>query len=495
MAYALTGGLAFFFSVLAFALPPVGALMAFTCALFTYPTRMTLPIGTADFTLGRFVIIPLLLNAILRQKRLRNFKPNAMDAVVVILWGGCTLAALMTMPTATVLERQGGIFFDNVMPYFAVRLLITSKAEFLKYVKYLAILGVPLALIGITESLTMKNPYHLLRPFYGMGFSTEAIEAALREGVNEKRMGLYRASGSFDIHISWGLFFAALWPICLGLLHQKVVSRERVLLLTAILIVGLISSASSAPLFALITACLMIVAYPYRRAWPVLVVSVLLMLIFVEVYSNRHFYHVLTRLALNKETAYYRIGLFEQTFGGGMDGHWVFGYGYVGVGPGTDNSNFPFLYRDLVNIYIFYLVRYGLVGLAPFIALNVLYYRRLVQAAVIARTYADKWTIWCFGTALVSWNVAMMTVGALAQTEIFFAMLLGIACNLPVIMAAESVQSVPAHEPVRGTAPISATALVRSRHYRSGPSAPRPPWKSKFRQRIEAGGALKRRHV
>lgn len=484
---ALTPLLAAFFSFLVIVLPPIYAFLAFCCAIFTYPLRMTVPLGPADFSLGRIVVLPLLAAAIFRHKLLRNFKVNAMDFAVVGVWLFSTLAAYTTMPASTVTERQGGIFFDTIFTYLAARLIVRTKQDFMKFIKGAVIIASPLAIIGMIEALTGFNPYRKLLPYYGMGFAE--LADGLGGANREKRMGLFRATGSFNIHISWGLFFAALAPMAAGLWRQqKVMSRPKVVVFTGLMLMGLVSSASSAPLFAIVTAAIVIAAYPWRRFWPVLAILFLGSMVFVEVYSNRHFYHVFTRLALNGETAYYRIQLFEQTFNGGMRNHWLFGYGYVGVGPGTDNTNFNFQYKDLVNIYIYYLVRYGLVGLMPFIIMNVLFYRRIYQGAIIARNFADKWTIWCFAAAFIGWNVAMMTVGALAQTEIIMSMLIGIAANLPRMMALERFAEVPAREPV--LEPKERPARVRG--------APRQPWKSKYRQRVEAGagaGAARRRHA
>ena len=47
-------------------------------------------------------------------------------------------------------------------------------------------------------------------------------------------------------------------------------------------------------------------------------------------------------------------------FGDGIDGHWITGYGYVGTGPGNDNSNFDWEHKDSINIYIAILATGGL---------------------------------------------------------------------------------------------------------------------------------------
>ena len=177
-------------------------------------------------------------------------------------------------------------------------------------------------------------------------------------------------------------------------------------------------------------------------------------LIFVEVYSNRHFYHVLSGFAFSAENAYYRIALMEEAFGGGMTGHWLFGYGYVGIGPGNFNDNFNWEHIDLVNIYICKLAQVGLFGLTPFIAINVLYYRRLCQAGLAARRKEDLWFVWCYASALVGWNIAMLTVSALSQLETLLGIFVAICNNMPQAMKNEN--------PARVAARVTREAMRRN---------------------------------
>jgi O-antigen ligase len=139
-----------------------------------------------------------------------------------------------------------------------------------------------------------------------------------------------------------------------------------------------------------------------------------------------------------------------------MTGHWLFGYGYVGVGPGNDNTDFHWEHQDLTNIYIHILARAGLIALIPYLIVNFLYYRRLYQAARYATTQSDVWLIWCFAAALVGWNISMMTVSALAQIETLLFMFIALCANMPAIMKSGATERsvlpddrAPAHEAPR----------------------------------------------
>jgi hypothetical protein len=59
-------------------------------------------------------------------------------------------------------------------------------------------------------------------------------------------------------------------------------------------------------------------------------------------------------------------------------------------------------------------------------ALNAYYYFALFRANRLARDFPSHWMIWCLTAGMIGWNVAMMTVGAMQQIQMLFAMLLGV---------------------------------------------------------------------
>ena len=117
-----------------------------------------------------------------------------------------------------------------------------------------------------------------------------------------------------------------------------------------------------------------------------------------------------------------------------MNGHWIFGYGYVGIGRGNDNTYFNWIHKDMTNIYIANLVRYGLIELILFLIINYLYYSNLYRAYKISNNNNDKWLIWCIMSALVGWNIAMLTVNALPIISTLLFILMAITQNLKKII-------------------------------------------------------------
>jgi len=422
-------------SALAWRARPPGALSIFLAVLCWYPQFLTVKVGTVDLSVGRIVIFVVLANGIVRTSALRRFRGNLLDCFVCVAFLGQCFALSLNEPLMKVLEREGGTLVDTLLPYFAIRLMVTTREDLVALVKGLVVVALPLALVGAYQSVTGHNPF---------GFMKGYAAWAPGEQVLLRRHGLFRADATFKNYISFGLFFAGAFPLCIALWRSAGPNRRPALAVAAgVVLMGVVSSMSSAPFFALAVCIMFMCGFPFRRFWPPLVLFLIACIVFLEFYSNRHFYHVLTRFAFNSETAYYRIGLFDEAFGGGMQGHWLTGYGYVGFMADELKPGFNWFHKDLVNIYIARLARFGLTGLLPYLGVNVLYYRRLYRAAGQAPDPGDQWWIWCIAATLVGWNVAMMTTNVLAQLEPLMYMFIGMAGNAPLVFGSETRAEAP----------------------------------------------------
>ena len=151
----------------------------------------------------------------------------------------------------------------------------------------------------------------------------------------------------------------------------------------------------------------------------------------VEIISNRHFYDVLGDFTFSSRTAWYRSRLIDVAlFEGGMSNHWLTGFGYnvdPGWGPRLDGRS----YTDTVNHYILELHRFGLVGLVPFLAINIVAAKRLRKAYLASALTADRWLVWCVSGALSGLWAAMMSVSLFGPPTTVFFMLLAFAGLLP----------------------------------------------------------------
>ena len=422
----VTLSLALIGSLLILVFGPLNGLIIYFIGLIWYPQPLIVSIGTVDFSLSRILILAVFSSIFFRSKLLNEFKWNLMDTLVLVYALCRVIAVSQNEPIMTFIEREGGGFFGSILPYFAARFIITTKEKLLIFIKSLVIIGIPLSIIGIYQSITGNNPFDFFAQYYGWGLTGRTVSIM--------RHGLYRATVTFTVHITFGLFLAGIATLCLGLWYQQVWSRKSIIICFILLLFGVLSSMSSAPLFAIVISMSILASFRIRRYWPVILFCGLTFIIFLEFYSNRHWYNVFDRLAFSSRTAIYRIELIQEAFSGGMNGHWITGYGYVGLGPGNDNTNFNWVHKDFVNIYIGILVKYGLLSLFPFLCINFLYYKRLYVAGSGVRTNADLWLIWCIMSTLVGWNIAMMTVPAMDQVKTLLFMLIRICANLPDFM-------------------------------------------------------------
>lgn len=400
----------------------VHALGAYLIVLCWYPQFLTIPLGTFDFPTGRFLILIVLGRLLLMPGTASSLKFNWLDVFIILSFVTRFIAFTVNAPLDKVFVREMGMFFDTVLVYFAGRLAIRDRDDFVTLAKTLILIGVPLACVGFYQSYTGHNPFGWMRHYDAWDPHEQRLN---------NRMGWYRADTVFNLHISFGMFFsmvfamaAAIWPFTQWRPWVKAASMF-------IMLVGVFSSMSSAPLFSIVASTGILVMYPFRRHWFYFAIVFTLFCLAIELYSNRHLPHVLGRFAFSSKNVYYRTELFAEAFGGGMDEHWTWGYGYVGVGPGTDNSNFDWKHKDLLNIYLARLIRTGFVGMIPFFIATILPYFAIRKAFKRASNDEDRWLVWCFMAGLGGWHLALMTVNILHQIIPLFFMMMGVAMNLP----------------------------------------------------------------
>lgn len=410
-------------AILILYLKPIHGLIVYFVGLTWYPQPITISIASIDFSLGRVLILAVFIKIISQTNLSKEFKWNILDTFVMLFFTLKLISLSQVVPYNIFLVREGGNFLDTIIIYFCVRLIITTKNDLLTFIRLVVVFSIPIAVLGIYQSFTGHDPLSFLRKYYSWGLATDSFSML-------KRHGFYRASSTFGHYGTYCLYFAAISIISLSISKYHIWSKKKQIIYFVITIFGALSSMSSAPLFSIVISLFLIACFPFRKLWPVIVTSFLIIIIFIEFYSNRHWYEVLTRFAFSSSTAYYRIGLIEEAFGGGMDGHWFFGYGYVGIGAGTDNTYFNWQYQDMVNIYIANLARFGLFGALPFIGMNFLYYRALYIAGKKIKNIEDLWLIWCIMATLGGWNGAMMTINALGQISTILYILIAICCNL-----------------------------------------------------------------
>ena len=320
-------------SIFIFYLPPINSLIIFIIGLTWYPQLLTISISSIDFSLSRILIICVMIKIFTQTNLIKDFKWHIIDSFMILYLLARLIALSHNVPIRIFIEREGGGFIDLILPYFASRLIINSKYNLLTFIKLIVIVSIPVALYGVYECVTGHNPLSFLTKYYSWGLATNS-------SYMENRYGFYRASSTFGALGAYGLYFSALTILSISLWNYRIWPKNKNIIFATIMFFGALSSMSSAPLFSIVISTFLLTCLPFRKLWPTILVISLTWILFVEFYSNRHWYEVLTRFAFSSHTAYYRIELMKEAFGGGMNGHWLFGYGYVGEGPGITTQIF-----------------------------------------------------------------------------------------------------------------------------------------------------------
>lgn len=402
---------------------PIYGLVVYCILNMWYPYHVgTIPVGTIDFSADRIVMIVLFIKFFSITDFTSRFKVIWLDRLVVILFVAEVVAGLTTSEPMKLIEYRSGDFFDMALPYFAVRLIIRTKEEYISLLKAIAWSVTALVVFACYESLTGNN---LLK----MG----------RDITHEIRLNLfYRAHTTFRVAIYFGVFSAMTGAVCMGLV--KIKNNAFIYkILVALAFLGAFSSMSSGGLLAMVGALLFIAFYRYRYYWKQAVIGLIIMCGVVEIVSNRHFYSVIDRFTFNSSTAWYRARLFEVAFfEGGMSGHWITGYGSF-VDPGWGAKIDYRDHTDMVNHYLLKLARYGLVGFIPFCAVIITAIKKLFEGFWRIRNDEDTWLIWCIAGGLAGVLLAFNSVSLFGQPMTMLFMMFGFCVAVPEILGNNNV--------------------------------------------------------
>ena len=409
-------------SVLAFTLRPILGLAVYIIVSMWQPYCVgTVSIGTIDFSAGRIIIIALFANIFFNTELYARYKIVWLDKIVLILFAAELLAGMTTIEMGRLFENRAGDFFDLALPYFAVRMIVTNKQDYIILLKAIGWSMALMAVFGIYESITGNN---LLK--FGRDLPIPEIRLTY----------FHRAQTTFRQTIYYGIFSVMAGVLCTGL-YKHVKQKSLYIFLVIMMFLGGFSTMSSGSLVTMIGSLAFLAFYKYRRYWKAAIIGIIIMCGVVEVLSNRHFYDVIGRFAFNAGTAWYRGRLFEVAIlEGGMSGHWLTGYGFEDPGWGAliDGNR-----TDIVNQYILQLCRYGLVGFIPFCMTIIVAVKNLFTGFWKITDRADSWLIWCIGASLFGVLLAFNSVALLGTPLIVLYAVFGLCVNSSQIVSAKTI--------------------------------------------------------
>ena len=412
---AVTLAVAAFVSLLIIRARPARAFGIYVVLLLWYPSYLVVTIGTIDISAGRICIAVLLAKCLSNKALMSRFKWCALDTWLMIAMIIYVVVTCVTRPFAEALENRSGFVMDTWFAYLVARFCISDRAALIKAAKLIGLGVVPLALLGITETLTGWQPFIPLTrycPWWRMTF------------VDDMRWGFYRAVGPFGHSIMYGVSLAMFLPLVYCLRHERDHWRRLSWFLSVVILFGVLSSMSSGPwIMAIITVgCL---ALEHDKRWvKLLMVGFVLGCLVVQITSNRHFYYVLfDRMNPAGGGSWHRARLIDCAIMH-FDEWYLAGYGGRDPGWGPDLGGFA--HTDITNEFILAGVNYGLLGLIAFTTVLVSAIRKVVRLHNKSSDPLLRSWCWALGSILVALVPTFLSVSFFGQPISFFYCLLGI---------------------------------------------------------------------
>ena len=403
-------------SILTIVLRPAYALTAFLTTLLWYPSFLPVSIGTIDISASRIVVFVLLVRCLCDDKIRREFTWTRLDTLVtlsMLFYVGVPLFSY-TMPISKTFENRGGFLLDTWFAYMVTRFIVRNRSVLVSVIKSTIVVLVPLAILGVIESVTHWQPFAPLRsfsPWYrGQSF------------VSQGRFGFARAVGPFGHAILFGCSFAMFLPLVYYLHNEGGKWKSWAYVFSAVALMGALSCMSSGGWVMAFTVLLCLALEKHRRWTKRLVIFLAVSCILLGIVSNRTFYHVIASWANPLGGAgWHRARLIDVAIDR-FDEWWLMGYGENDPGWGHE---FGMGFTDVTNEFILAGVRYGVVGV---IALCVVvgaafhYIQDRYKKTVNPRM---KSLYWSLGSLLFAIVVTWMSVSFFGQLMPLFYCVLG----------------------------------------------------------------------
>jgi len=446
-------------SILVLLLRPAYALAAYIGVLIWYPDYLRVSIGTIDISAGRIVVAILLLRCLCDDQLRRRFVWSRLDTLVtlsMVVYVG--MYCLMYTPLFGAIENRSGFLIDTWFSYLAVRMCIRGRTDMIAAIKLIAVALAPLAALGVVEAITGWQPFLVLRQYCPW------LPEVRTYGV---RWGLNRGWGPFSHPIMFGACFVMFLPLIWSLRHQRGYWGRLAYPLSAITVLGGLSSMSSGPWGMLIIVVFCLVLERYKRWTKAVLMWLFVLCILAEIGSNRPLYHVvLQTINLAKGSWYQRAKLIDFAIRD-FDEWWLAGYG--GRDPGWAEAMGERV-TDCNNEFILKAVQYGMLGVIALAATLAMAFRGLVRAFKETTDKELRSLYWAMGCALVGVIVIWQGVSFFGTPAALFYCLLGTigssiglakyvephgrtlqiaSSNIPVLMYAGGAERAPA-DAVRG---------------------------------------------
>ncbi len=406
-----TGLIATALGLLAIFSRPGAAIGIVIFSTLIWPEYLRVGIGLAEMSVPRFIALILFLKLFMFSKQ-KLPKFNLVDLSVLAFWGW-TIFAAFSSPEGPRASRMVGAGLDTVLMYAIARLALRREKDLEDLILPVALIAIIMCGFGVAESITHSSPFHQLEQYRNwVNLGDEAGE----------RLGFLRARASTSVPIFFGLAMVLLSGL---LWATKAHSNRKFLHLIAIAasVLGALTSLSSGPWIgcAILFACN---AFEKRtNLIKPMMWLMLLAIIFVEVASNRHFYHLISYLGLSGGTAWYRTRLIEVMLSH-IDEYWAIGIGGKSTDHWIDEIGGQ-ASLDIVNHFLLLAYLSGVMAPILYLTAHIIAIKKAIKAYNSPSPKKYKRFIFCLASAIVALDITSLSVGIYGPSLIISNMMLG----------------------------------------------------------------------
>jgi hypothetical protein len=411
-------------SILIVVLRPRYALVVYITGLLWFPEYLRFSIGTVDISVGRIMVAILLLRCLLNDHLRNRFKWIGLDTWVAINMIVCVGIVLVTRPSMASIENRSGFVMDTWLAYLAARFIITDRRTLISVIKCVAIVLVPLTILGCIETFTGWQPFIPLRRF--IPWRQQSPNAEIVKAI---RWGLVRAVGPFNHPILFGGGFAIFLPLIYYLRYEMRPWRILSYVLSATALIGVFTSMSVGPWIMAAVAIFCLAMERYKIWVKPMIIFFVFTCVVVELLSNRTFYHVFASYgSMFGGAGWHRAKLIDVAIKH-FDQWWLVGCG--GKDPGW-GYYMGMTWTDVTNEYLAAGVRYGMAGVISLCGILYVAFRGLITSYKKVTHPITRSLYWALGSMLFSITVTWTAAHFFGQLVSLFYCLLGVigSCSL-----------------------------------------------------------------
>jgi hypothetical protein len=411
----VTLGVAIAACALILLLKPLHGLIVYLALVLFYPSYLAVSIGTIDLTAERIAVSILLLKCLADSNLKKQFKWCRLDTWVMAYFIISILIMCITLPIGQALENRAGGLMDTWFLYLITRLCIENRDAVLMMAKWIGVILVPLAALGIVEAFTGYQPFAALATYCPWD---QGGGAALK-GV---RFGFTRAAGPCGHAITFGLAFSAFLPIVYYVRHSSGLWRRIAYFMSAMTVMGALSSMSSVPWSSLVTTITCLLMESFKQYTKQVLIGLAICVILAAVVSNRPIHYVIfSYINIAGGAGWHRAKLIDVA-AEHFDEWYLLGYGERDPGWGEQLGSG---HTDVTNEFIFTGVRFGIWGVIALCCILTSAAQRVFFLHRVSKDPRIKSLAWAWGTMLVGTASAFMGVSIVGQMISIFYFTLG----------------------------------------------------------------------